>query len=146
MTNVGRAVAFAVVLVAVRVFTAPDRQQQPARAPDEAPVHSMYVPPNSPAASYGYGEYPSYDAQGYYGDEDEEAVEDGSYSASVDYYNPATGWSNTYDLDVEVEDGRVTEIQFPNGGWISADEELDEDGNATVYDDEGREYSVHVDQ
>jgi hypothetical protein len=29
-------------------------------------------------------------------------VEDGTYSATVDYYNPETGYSQTYSLDVEV--------------------------------------------
>ena len=47
--------------------------------------------------------------------------EDGTYDASVDYYNPKTGYSATYDLEVDVEDGEVVRINFPKGGWLDDD-------------------------
>ncbi|RWZ90368.1 MAG: hypothetical protein EO766_02895 [Hydrotalea sp. AMD] len=47
--------------------------------------------------------------------------EDGTYSATVNYYNPETGYSQTYTLDVEVEDCEVVQIDFPNGGWLDID-------------------------
>lgn len=95
----------------------------------------------------------------YAGDETEErnteqesngcGIEDGSHSATVDYYNPDTGHSATYDLEVEVEDCEVTTIHFPKGGWLDdshiSPEELDSDGNATLEDDEGRTFEVHID-
>lgn len=43
---------------------------------------------------------------------------DGTYCAEVEYYNPNTGARNTYDLDVEVEEGDLTVINWPNGGWL----------------------------
>jgi hypothetical protein len=77
-------------------------------------------------------------------------IKDGSHSASVDYYNPNTEHSATYDLEVEVEDCQVTTIYFPKGGWLDSDhispEELDEDGNATLEDENGRTFDVHIDE
>jgi hypothetical protein len=77
------------------------------------------------------------------------AVEDGTHSATVEYYNPNTGYSNTYTLDVEVEDGEVNQIDFPNDGYLDEDhidaEELDEDGNATIEDENGRTFEISID-
>lgn len=86
-----------------------------------------------------------------YEDEDNEnnGIEDGTHSADVDYYNPDTGYSASYTLDVEVQDGCVTTIYFPNDGYLDDSHidatELDDDGNCTIYDDEGREFSIHID-
>ena len=75
--------------------------------------------------------------------------EDGTHSATVNYYNPETGFSNTYTLDVEVEDCQVIQINFPNGGWLDSDhinpEELDDSGNCTIEGDEGRTYEIQID-
>jgi len=80
----------------------------------------------------------------------EPVVTDGLHAATVRYYNPATGYSATYSLEVEVEDGDVTTIYFPRGGRLDGSHisptELDADGTADVYDDEGREYQVEVEQ
>ena len=43
---------------------------------------------------------------------------DGTYCAEVEYYNPNTGTRNTYNLDVEVEDGDLSLIHWSNGGWL----------------------------
>lgn len=40
--------------------------------------------------------------------EDDVPYPDGSYSATVDYYNPDTGTSSSYNLDVEVENGDLS--------------------------------------
>lgn len=76
--------------------------------------------------------------------------DDGIYSATVDYYNPETGYSNTYTLDVEVEDNAVVQINFPNGGWLDDDhitpEELDYDGNCTVEGENGKTYDIHIEE
>ncbi len=78
-----------------------------------------------------------------------ETYEDGTYSATVDYYNPETGFTNTYTLDVEVENGEVVQINFPRGGWLDNShinsEALDEDGRATITDDEGRQFEIEID-
>ncbi len=75
--------------------------------------------------------------------------EDGTYSATVDYYNPETGYSQTYTLDVEVEGCEVVQIDFPNGGWLDSDHitpaELDEDGTCTVYGEDGKTYEIQID-
>lgn len=56
-------------------------------------------------------------------DEDsyEDEIEDGTYSATVDYYNPHTCYSATYTLDVEVENGVVVQTNFPNDGYFDDD-------------------------
>lgn len=83
-------------------------------------------------------------------EDDDEGIEDGTHSASVDYYNPKTGYRNTYSLAVEVEDGQVTEIDFPNGGYIDGSRmsggEVDEDGSSSVEDDEGRTFDIQIDE
>ena len=88
------------------------------------------------------------DEEEYY-DNENNGIEDGTYSADVDYYNPDTGYSATYTLDVEVQDGCVTTIYFPNDGYLDDSHidatELDDDGNCVIYDDEGREFSIHID-
>lgn len=88
------------------------------------------------------------DKEEYYDNEDN-GIEDGTYSADVDYYNPDTGYSATYTLDVEVQEGCVTTIYFPNDGHLDDSHidatELGDDGNCVIHDDEGREISIHID-
>lgn len=76
-------------------------------------------------------------------------IDDGTHSATVDYYNPKTGYSNTYTLNVEVEDCQVTTIYFENGGYLDNSHidaaDIDENGDANVEDDRGRTYDVHID-
>ena len=73
---------------------------------------------------------------------------DGTHSATVDYYNPETGYNTTYDLEVEVQDCEVIQINFPKGGWLDSDHisptALDENGNATIEDDQGRTWEIHL--
>jgi hypothetical protein len=75
--------------------------------------------------------------------------EDGTFSATVDYYNSETGYSQTYTLDVEVEDCEVIRIEFPNGGWLDSDHitpaELDDDGTCTIQGEEGKTYDIQID-
>jgi hypothetical protein len=75
--------------------------------------------------------------------------EDGTHSATVDYYNPETGYSQTYTLDVEVEDCEVVQINFPKGGWLDSDHitpaELDEDGSCNIDGEEGKTYEIQID-
>lgn len=75
--------------------------------------------------------------------------EDGTYSATVDYNNPETGYSATYTLDVEVQDCQIVQINFPNDGYLDEDHisyaDIDEDGNATVDGEEGKTYEIQID-
>lgn len=92
-------------------------------------------------------------SESYYSDDEDavydEGFEDGTYTATVDYYNSQTGYSATYTLDVEVEDNEVTVIYFNNGGYLDDDhiwpEELDEDGYAEVEGEDGKYYEVQID-
>ena len=76
-------------------------------------------------------------------------IQDGIYSASVDYYNPSTGYSATYTLDVAVKDGEVTVIYFPNDGYLDDDHifpsELDDDGYVEIEGEEGKTYEIQID-
>ena len=84
----------------------------------------------------------------------EKKFKDDSYDASVEYYNPETGYAATYDLEVDVVDNEVVRINFPKGGWLDDDvnpsesrlspEELDENGEATLSDYNGRTYKVTI--
>lgn len=84
-------------------------------------------------------------------DEDsyEGEFEDGTYSATVDYYNPQTDYSATYTLDVEVENGVVVQINFPNDGYLDDDhitpEALDSNGECTIDGEDGKTYTIHID-
>ena len=105
------------------------------------------------------GESPSFSTDSEYSDgtDDEltdessegSEIEDGTHSATVYYNNPQTGYSATYTLDVEVEDGQVVQIDFPNGGYIDSDhitpETLNSDGECTIYGDNGKTYGIHID-
>ena len=75
--------------------------------------------------------------------------DDGTYSASVDYYNPETGYSATYNLDVEVQDCQIVQINFPNDGYIDEDHisyaDIDDNGEATVFGEGGKTYNITID-
>jgi hypothetical protein len=75
--------------------------------------------------------------------------EDGTYSATVDYNNPETGYSATYTLDVEVQDCQVVQINFPNDGYLDDDHisyaDIDEDGYASIEGEEGKTYEIQID-
>lgn len=72
---------------------------------------------------------------------------DGVYCAEVDYYNPSTGTNSSYDLDVEVEDGELTVIYWPNGGWMDNSHFTPEDisdGECEFTSDKGYHYTVRL--
>ena len=77
------------------------------------------------------------------------SLDDGTYSASVEYNNPETGYSATYTLDVDVEDCRVVQINFPNDGYLDQDHisaaDIDEDGSANVDGEDGKTYEIQID-
>lgn len=75
--------------------------------------------------------------------------EDGTYSATVDYNNPETGYSATYTLDVEVQDCQIVQINFPNDGYLDADHisyaDIEDDGHASVDGEDGKTYEIQID-
>jgi hypothetical protein len=80
----------------------------------------------------------------------ENLFEDGTYTATVEYYNPDTDYSNTYDLEVEVEDNQVTVIYFPNDGYLDDDHiwpaEIDEEGYAYIEGENGKTYEIYIEK
>lgn len=77
--------------------------------------------------------------------EDSDANSDGTYCADVEYYNPNTGTRHTYELDVEVEDGYLVQIDWPNGGWLDETHFSSEDitsGECSFTSDRGYQYTV----
>jgi hypothetical protein len=78
----------------------------------------------------------------------DEGFEDGTYCADVTYYNPNTGTSNDYTLEVEVQQNEVVQINFGNGGYLDNEhmtpEVLDENGECTISSDRDYEYSIKL--
>lgn len=80
-------------------------------------------------------------------DETNAEYEDGTYCADVEYDNPRTGTESNYQLEVEVESGSITEIDFPQG-WLDdthfeSGAELD-NGEAEIESDKGTTYRVKI--
>lgn len=76
---------------------------------------------------------------------DSDTYYNGTYCADVEYYNPNTGTRNTYQLDVEVENGYLVQIDWPNGGWLDETHFSSEDissGECSFTSDRGCEYTV----
>lgn len=84
----------------------------------------------------------------YYFNEEEVKYEDGEYCADVQYFNPNTGTTSNYTLNVEVEDNELIVIHWANGGWLDNNhfypEELDEDGWCSFESDKGYQYEVQI--
>jgi hypothetical protein len=76
------------------------------------------------------------------------SYEDGTFCADVDFYNPNTGTRNSYTLNVEIENGEVTKILWPNGGWLDDDhftpEALDDNNQCSFETDRGYQYDIEV--
>ena len=70
--------------------------------------------PNDQFTQTDQGELSSNDSQ----EEDvgAQGYADGEYCASIDYYNPNTGTSSTYDLTVEVQDNDLWSFIGPMVG------------------------------
>jgi hypothetical protein len=73
---------------------------------------------------------------------------DDTYCAEVAYYNPGTGTNSSYTLTIEVEDNEVTQINFPNGGWLDndhfSDAALDDEGSTSFTSDKGYDYEIKI--
>lgn len=68
-------------------------------------------------------------------------LEDGTYDATV------TTSSGSYAVPVEVENGEVSHVEWPNGGNMSLDgAEIDGDGYASGYNSRGDSVEIEIDQ
>lgn len=97
----------------------------------------------SPKETYSASDfdYDDFDDEEYY------EYEDGAYCATVDYYNPNTGNSNSYVLNIEIESDELITIYWPNGGWLDESHFSSEDisnGSCTFTSDKGYEYTVTI--
>ena len=66
-------------------------------------------------------------------------VEDGTHDATV------TTDSGSYTVPVEVEDGEVTYVHWPNGGDMHVDGAEIQNGEASGYNSRGESVSVELD-
>lgn len=74
--------------------------------------------------------------------QDEEAgeevrrIKDGTYIADVEYFNTTTGANVTYVTKVQVENGYLKVIKWPNGVWLNSSyfspEKIRQDGTCVV--------------
>lgn len=53
---------------------------------------------------------------------------------------------NCYDLDADLDNGDVDTIYFPNSGYLYFGAELNSDGEADGYDDDGNYWTFQVDE
>lgn len=74
--------------------------------------------------------------------------DDGTYCASIQYFNAKTGTKNTYKLKVEVANNELIKINWGNGGWLDKShftpQEIDADGLCEFKSDQGYYYSVQI--
>jgi hypothetical protein len=79
----------------------------------------------------------------------EAQYEDGVYCALVKYYNPSSGSSNYYKLTVEVENGELVKMWWPNGGWLDNSHftppDVDDSGHCTFTSDKGYQFELFID-
>lgn len=64
----------------------------------------------------------------------------------VDYFNPNTGTSSTYELEVDRDtEGNIERINFPNEGWLEIDGQTTDngDGTETYTNEHGAQYTIH---
>lgn len=89
----------------------------------------------------------SYNSERTYFEDDDKTYEDDTYCADVEYYNPDTGFSNDYTLNVDVEYNEVVKIHF-SSGWLDdsefSSEELDADGYCEIILFDGREFTIQI--
>ncbi|GAB4044109.1 hypothetical protein [Spirosoma litoris] len=82
-----------------------------------------------------------------FSDESDEEYPDGRYCARVNYYYSETGTSSTYTLAIDIEDGELEKIYWPNGGWLDHSHFSIADisgGTARFHSFEGVDYRVTI--
>lgn len=81
-------------------------------------------------------------------DSDEKKISNNTYCAAVEYYNPNTETRSSYTLTVDVNNNKIVEIHWPNGGRIDQENfkpsELDQDGHTEFTNEKGYKYDVQI--
>ncbi len=81
-------------------------------------------------------------------DYEDNTIEDGYHYVLIDYYNPNTGYSSSYDAEVEIFNGYVISINFNNGRSRYDDSfysnEIDENGYVYVEGLDGEQFEIYV--
>ena len=76
------------------------------------------------------------------------ALEEGTHKATVTYTDIESGRSGTYKLDVIVLNCQIIAIDFRKGEWLDHDNfgaaDIDEHGNASLEDNRGRLFDIHI--
>jgi len=98
-----------------------------------------------------------YESDDRYGYEEEEYSID-FYDAISDYWDEIREYvsgtetvfacsdnGNCYDLDADISDGYIETVYFDNGGYLSVYAEIDSNGEAWDYAQDGREWSFTFD-
>lgn len=77
-----------------------------------------------------------------------DSYEDGDYCAEVIYFNDNTKSKRKWTLPIVIEDGKLTEIHFKNGGWLDETHfippKLNNDDLFEFIDDRGYHYIVGI--
>jgi len=76
------------------------------------------------------------------------SFQDGLHVATAEFSNSETAYSSTCKLDVTVLNCQVIAIDIPKLGWLDTDHfkaaNIDENGDASFEDDQGRSFYIHI--
>lgn len=116
---------------------------------------------DSSSSSSGYDSYSPPTSNRFYGGDNsgssehtidrDEAISDHwdeikDYLSGSETINACSSESgNCYDLDANISDGQVEEIYFPNTGYLYFSADIDSDGEASDYDNDGNEWDFTLD-
>lgn len=74
---------------------------------------------------------------------------DGEFCATIEYNNAETRNSSTYTLNVHIQNGKLIQIDWPNGGWLDDTHydppDLDDDGTCSFSTYNGKDYEIQID-
>lgn len=96
-----------------------------------------------------------YSGQEYLNEEEEKSIDRDTaisdhWDEISDYVNgpetiEACSGSGCYDLDADISSGDIDTVNFPNGGYLSPEESIDDSGSASFYDNQGNNWDFQVD-
>jgi len=124
------AVIIGVVLVATGAFNRNDSD-------------SSFTPDSYTGSTYGSGSEKTIDRQDAI-DENWDDIK--QYLSGTETINACSSESgNCYDLDADISDGSIEQIYFPNTGYLYFSADIDSDGSASDFDENGNEWDFTLD-